>query len=106
MEARVWSDERVLELLRNRYVLVALYVDDRTEADASDWVTVQGKVLKTIGRINAHIAETRYGISAEPAYLLQSPSGDLLAPVYGYNLNPDLFVRFLQEGLDRMGHGE
>ena len=106
MEARVWSDERVLELLRNHYVPVALYVDDRTEAEASDWVTVSGKVLKTIGRINAHIAETRYGVSAEPAYLLQAPSGELLAPVYGYNLNPDLFVRFLQQGLDRMRSGK
>ncbi|MCR5713831.1 MAG: thioredoxin family protein [Bacteroidales bacterium] len=106
MEARVWSDERVLELLRDHYVPVALYVDDRTEAEASDWVTVSGKVLKTIGRINAHIAETRYGVSAEPAYLLQSPSGELLAPVYGYNLNPDLFVRFLQQGLERMRGGE
>ena len=55
MEARVWSDPRVLDILRNEYVIVALYADDKLKVAEEDWVTTEsGKVLKTLGKINSY----------------------------------------------------
>ena len=53
MEQRVWSDPRVLEILRRDYVIVALYVDDKTELPEQEWITTEsGRVLKSLGKIN------------------------------------------------------
>ncbi len=101
MEARVWSDERVLDMLRNEYVVVALYCDDRMNVAESDWVvTENGKVLKTLGKINSHIALTEYGVNAQPYYVLQGRGGQVLVPPRGYNLDIDAFVEFLKSGVE------
>ena len=100
MEARVWSDPRVLEILRNDYVVVALYCDDKKQADRSDWITSGDRVLKTIGKINSHIAYTVYGVNAQPCYVLEGDGGRLLADPRSYDLDTDAFVAFLQKGLD------
>ncbi|MBQ5807270.1 MAG: thioredoxin family protein, partial [Tidjanibacter sp.] len=76
MEARVWSDERVLESLRRDYVVVALYSDDKMALPESEWLTTAGgKTLKSLGKKNAYIVGTRYGISSQPAYLLLDAEG-------------------------------
>lgn len=102
MEARVWSDPRVLKILKEKYIIVALYNDDKQKLDQSDWVTdVQtGKVYKDLGRANSYIARTRWGVNAQPNYILLSPSGEQLVPVRGYDLSVDGFIAFLQSGLD------
>ncbi len=102
MEARVWSDPRVLKILKEKYIIVALYNDDKQKLDQSDWVTDSqtGKVYKDLGRANSYIARTRWGVNAQPNYILLSPSGEQLVPVRGYDLSVDGFIAFLQSGLD------
>ena len=102
MEQRVWSDPRVLDILRNEYVLVALYVDDKTKLDESEWLTTpEGKTLKEIGRVNSYIARTRFGVNAQPNYALLDSDGNQLVPVRGYNLSVDGFIAFLNSGLKK-----
>lgn len=103
MEARVWSDPQVLQLLRDEYVLVALYCDIKDKLPESEWVTTaSGKVLKDVGRKNSWIARERFGVNSQPNYALLSPEGELLVPVRGYDLSIDGFVTFLKSGLTSM----
>ena len=100
MEARVWSDPRVLELLRDRFVLVALHNDDKTRLPESQWVTTEeGRVLKDVGRVNSYIARQRFGVNSQPNYALLDASGKLLAPVRGYNLSINGYIDFLNQAL-------
>lgn len=95
MEARVWSDATVLASLREDFVICLLYCDDRSEALPQDWITTEsGRILKTIGKINAHIANENYGINAQPYYVIQTPEGKVLAK-RGYNLDAAAFKRWL-----------
>lgn len=98
MEMRVWSDPRVLEILRNDYVIVALYCDDKMEVSEADWLTVGDKTLKTLGKINSHIAFSQYGVNAQPCYVLEGNNGRLLAEPRGYDLDVEAFIAFLEEG--------
>ena len=101
MEQRVWSDPRVLEILRDRYIIVALYNDDKTPLDEADWVTTEsGRVLKDLGRVNSYIARERFGVNAQPNYILLAPDGTQLAPPRGYNLDIEDFLAFLAKGLE------
>lgn len=100
MESRVWSDPQVLEILRNDYVIVALYCDDKKQADESDWIVTGDRTLKSIGKINSHIAYTDYGVNAQPCYVLEGRDGQLLAEPRSYDLDIDAFVRFLKSGLE------
>ncbi|MEN6456473.1 MAG: cytochrome c biogenesis protein CcdA [Prolixibacteraceae bacterium] len=101
MEAAVWSDPRVLQRLRNDYVVIALYVDDKTTLPESEWITsaYDGKVKKTIGKKYADFQITRFGVNAQPYYVLLDHNGNLLIDPKAYDLNPDHFVQFLDEGL-------
>ncbi len=96
MEARVWSDPRVLQRLRDNYVIVSLYVDDKTKLPESQWVTTDtGKVLKDVGRVNSYLVLERFGVNAQPNYFLLDGEGAILAGPRGYNLDTDAFVKFL-----------
>ena len=96
MEARVWSDPRVLQLLRRDYVIVSLYVDDKTKLPESEWVTTdKGKVLKDVGRVNSHLVLERFGVNSQPNYFLLDGEGNTLRGPRGYNLDTDAFVNFL-----------
>lgn len=100
MEARVWSDPQVLDILRNDYVIVALYSDDKKVLPESDWVTTDtGKVLKSLGKINSYYALKTYGVNAQPYYVLQGRDGKTLVPPKGYDLNVGNFVEFLKSGV-------
>ena len=102
MEARVWSDPRVLKILSEDYVIVALYNDDKQKLDEKDYVTdaQSGKVYKDLGRANSYLARSLWGVNAQPNYILLSPEGEQLVPVRGYDLSVDGFIAFLQSGLD------
>ena len=107
MEARVWSDARVLDILRNEYVIVALYADDKLKVDEADWVTTEaGKVLKTLGKINSHYALTTYGVNAQPYYVLQGNEGTPMVAPRGYDLDVQGFIDFLQSGVDAYKAGK
>lgn len=100
MEARVWSDPQVLDLLRNDFVVVALYSDDKKQLPESDWITTEhGKVLKGMGKINAYRVHKLFGINAQPYYMILGADGEQLVPGRGYDLNVDRFVAFLQGGI-------
>jgi thiol:disulfide interchange protein len=100
MEAVVWSDPQVLQRLRNDFVVVALYVDDKTELQESEWITssYDGKVKKTIGKRNSDIQITNLKNNAQPFYVLVGKDEKVLAWPYGYDRNPEKFVKFLDQG--------
>ena len=102
MESRVWSAPQVLDMLKNDYVVVALYTDDKQKLDKEDWVTdaETGKVYKDLGRANSYIARTLWNVNAQPNYVLLSADGEILAPVRGYDLSVEGFVEFLKGGLE------
>ena len=101
MEARVWSDPEVLEILRNDYVICALYSDDKKVLPEEDWVTTDaGKVLKSLGKINSYYALKTYGVNAQPYYVLQGADGQPLVEPRGYDLDIQGFVEFLRSGVE------
>lgn len=102
MEANVWSDPSVLKILRENYVIIALYVDDKKELPEDQWIVdKRGKTQKTIGKINAAWQIERFGINAQPYYCLLNPSTDgLLVQPRAYNLDVAGFVQFLESGLE------
>ena len=105
MEQRVWSDPKVQDIMKNDYVMVFLYNDDKTKLDKEDWVTTKdGKTLKDIGRINSYIVRERFNVNAQPNYALLSSDGDLLVPVRGYDLSVDGFVEFLKSGIEKFNN--
>ena len=101
MEARVWSDPAVLDILSNEYVICALYTDDKMTLPESEWVTTDnGTVLKSLGKINAHYALTRFGVNAQPYYVIQGKDEQVLVEPRGYNLDVAQFVEFLKSGVE------
>lgn len=100
MEAVVWSDPAVLERLRNDFVIVALYVDDKTELSENEWITSKydGKVKKTIGKKNADLQIANLDNNAQPFYVLMGPDEKVLAWPYGYDRSVEKFVKFLEQG--------
>ncbi len=102
MESRVWSDPKVLSMLKNDFVIVALYNDDKQKLPKDKYVTdaETGKVYKDLGRANSYIARTLWNVNAQPNYVLLSPDGEMLVPVRGYDLSIPGFIEFLQSGLD------
>lgn len=100
MESRVWSDPQVLKILRDDYVIVALYADDKKVLPEEEWVTTEtGKVLKSLGKINSHYALKTYGVNAQPYYVLQGRDGKILVTPRGYDLNVQNFIDYLQSGI-------
>ncbi|MBO7562954.1 MAG: thioredoxin family protein [Bacteroidales bacterium] len=101
MEARVWSDPKVLEMLRNDFVICSLYGDDKMDVLPEDYVTLEdGKVLKGMGKINSRFVMEKFSANAQPFYLVLDSDGNTLSGPVGYNLNVDNYVDFLQKGLD------
>ena len=100
MEARVWSDPAVLSRLQNDYVVVALYVDDKTELPESDWYTstYDNKVKKSIGAQNADLQITKYNNNAQPHYCLVDSNGKLLVSPKNYDRSIENFTAFLDAG--------
>lgn len=100
MEAVVWSDPAVLQRLNNDFIVVALYVDDKTPLPENEWVTSKydGKVKKTIGKRNADIQIANLENNAQPYYVLVGKDEKVLAWPYAYNRDPQRFVEFLERG--------
>jgi thiol:disulfide interchange protein len=100
MEANVWSDPQVLEKLKNDFVVVALYVDDKTELPEKDWYTsgTDNKVKKTIGKQNADLQITNLNNNAQPYYVLVGKDEKVLAWPKAYDKNVKNFLNFLESG--------
>ncbi len=100
MEARVWSDPQVLKRLKEDYVVVALYVDDKTELPENQWYTssYDNKVKKTIGKQNADLQIANLNNNAQPFYVLVGNDERVLVSPKPYDLNVENFVKYLDEG--------
>jgi thiol:disulfide interchange protein len=100
MEAVVWSDPQVLKRLKNDFVVVALYVDDKTELPEGEWYTskVDGKVKKTIGKQNADLQIANLNNNAQPFYILLGDDERVLAWPKAYDKSVPGFVDFLESG--------
>jgi thiol:disulfide interchange protein len=100
MEANVWADPQVLERLKNDFVVVALYVDEKTELPENQWYTstYDNKVKKTIGKQNADLQITRLNNNAQPFYVLLGKDERVLAWPKAYDSSVENFVEFLETG--------
>jgi len=102
MEARVWSDPKVLHLLREEFIVIALYVDDKKTMDEEEWYVSKydGKKKKTIGKKNADFQISKFGENTQPNYVILGHDGEKLVEPHYYDLNVEHFVDFLQSGLE------
>ncbi len=102
MEQRVWSDPSVLSRLSENFVLVALYVDDRTKLPEKNWYksSFDGKIKKTIGQKNADFQITRFNNNAQPFYVILNTDEKLLEKPKAYELNVIHFTEFLDQSLE------
>jgi thiol:disulfide interchange protein DsbD len=105
MEARVWSKPEVLKRLKNDYVVIALYVDDRHELPKNEhYVSKYDKqVKKTIGEQNADFQIVKFNNNAQPYYCLLDHEGELLVTPQAYNTDIQNFINFLDEGKTNFG---
>lgn len=105
MESSVWSDPQVLQRLRNEYVIISLYVDDRTRLSEKDqYVSDFGgreRRIRTIGNKWSDFQARRYGVNSQPYYILLDHNEKPLAEPYGYNSNVEKFLGFLNLGLEK-----
>ena len=101
MEAKVWSDPEVLKRLRENFVIISLYTDDRTQLPESEWITsaVDGKVKKTIGKINEDLEISKYKTNALPLYVITDHEGNPLNKPMPTNLNIEEYKKWLDEGV-------
>ena len=97
MEENVWVDPQVLKRLKEDFVMVALYIDERLELPESEWYTssYDGKVKKTLGKQNADFQITRFNNNAQPYYVILDHNEELLAKPRGYNTDVSGFIEFL-----------
>jgi thiol:disulfide interchange protein len=97
MEENVWVNPQVLKRLREDFVMVALYIDERLELPESEWYTssYDGKMKKTLGKQNADFQITRFNNNAQPYYVILDHQEQLLAKPRGYNTDIAAFVEFL-----------
>ena len=101
MESRVFSDPAIKSLLNNKFVFVSIYGDVKTEVAEQDWVTLpNGKVLKSLGKINTNYIMERYKVNAMPYYIIVDAQGNEVVEPRGYDLDKDAFVQFLNNAVE------
>ena len=101
MEASVWTDPKVKQIIENDYVLITLIVDDKTPLKETITIQEYGKTrkLKTVGDKWSYLQRSKFGSNAQPYYVLLNGEGMPLAPSYAYDESVDKYVAFLQLGL-------
>lgn len=103
MEATVWADPRVSSKLRNDYVLISLYVDDKTPLKAPMVVTDENgneKTLRTVGAKWSYLQSHKFGANAQPFYVAIDPTtGKPLTGSRGHNKDVQAYIDFLNQGL-------
>ena len=101
MEAAVWSDPQVADILNNRYILISLYVDDKTPLDTPIEVEENGKqrTLRTVGDKWSYLQRVKFGANAQPFYVLLNEEGHPLAGSRSYDEDIQAYIEFLNKGL-------
>ena len=100
MEAAVWTDTRVKQLIDNDFVLITLFVDDKTKLPQIIEIEENGRprTLKTIGDKWSYLQRSKFGANAQPFYVILDNEGNPLSPSYAYNENISKYIRFLEDG--------
>lgn len=100
MEARVWSKDKVRDILANDYVVISLYVDDKTiNLPETEQFYKNGRLVTTLAKKNSWIQECYFDANAQPQYALLDNEGNLLQPTRTYDLDDAAYVSFLENGL-------
>ncbi len=101
MEAAVWIDPKVKNMLENDYVLITLMVDDKASLPKTLEIKEHGKTrkLRTIGDKWSYLQRSKFGANAQPFYVLLDNEGKPLGPSYAYDENVDNYLKFLKNGL-------
>ncbi|MEN9369244.1 MAG: hypothetical protein RI952_109 [Bacteroidota bacterium] len=103
MENSVWPNEEVLKRLKNDFVVISLYVDDRTELPENEKYTstYTGKKIKNLGNRNVDLQVTKFNNNAQPLYVIVDNDGNALAAPYAYNEDIAAYVNFLDSGKEK-----
>ncbi len=105
MEAAVWTDPQVAGLMKEKYVLITLYVDEKTPLPEK--ITVKENdadvTLRTVGDRWSYLQRSKFGANAQPFYVLLDNEGHPLTGSYSYNEDVPAYRRFLEEGLRQYG---
>jgi len=101
MEAKVWSDSRVQQRLRDNFVIIALYCDDRTKLPEEEWYTspFDNKVKNTIGKVNTDLEIRMFGTNTQPLYVIVDHDGNMLGEKMEHNLNVEEYLNWMDKGL-------
>ena len=101
MEATVWSEPQVLDLIRNKVVLASLYVDDRTELPVEEQITstIDGKIKNTLGRKLRDYQLSNFGVASQPYYVLIDHNQEILVKPVG-ECSTEEFMEFLTKGIE------
>ena len=99
MEAAVWTDPQVSRIISDRYILVSLYVDDKTPLKRPVSVVENGTNvrIRTVGDKWSFLQRYKFGANAQPFYVIVDSQGKLIAGPYGFNADPERFCEFLIE---------
>lgn len=102
MEANVWTDPKVATLLKKDFVMVELFVDDRTELEKEEQYvsTYSGKNINTIGKKNSDFQAATFNSNSQPLYVIVDTEGNVLLPPSGADYDVDSYANYLQKGLD------
>lgn len=101
MEAAVWTDDRVKDIINNDYILIQLFVDDKTPLPEPIEVTQNGQTrkLRTVGDKWSYLQSTKFGAQAQPFYVLLDHEGKPLNSSASYDEDIDKYIKFLETGL-------
>ncbi|MBE8722592.1 protein-disulfide reductase DsbD family protein [Sphingobacterium pedocola] len=102
MEADVWSDQKIRNLINQEFILVELYVDehDLKLPEAEQYISPQtGRKINTVGKKNTDFQISKFGSNSQPLYALVGNDGELLVPSSGANYAIDQYAAFLQSGI-------
>ncbi len=108
MEADVWADNNVLKLLKEDFVIISLYVDDRTELPENEQFTstLGGKErkIRTIGQKWSNFEAEKFGMNSQPFYVILNTEGNkLIEETFAFNPNAEAFFNFLKKGKESFG---
>lgn len=98
MEASVWTDRRVAEIINGQYILTSLFVDDKTPIKENVWVTENGTKVKirTVGDKWSLLQRYKFGANAQPFYVIVDSKGNLQSGPYTFDPNVENFLNFLK----------
>lgn len=103
MEAEVFSNPKVQQILNNDFVIVALYTDDKFELPQSEWVTKpDGKVLKRMDEKNQDFQISKFDSNSLPLYAILDSQGNILGKPLEFTRDANEFLKFLQTGKDAL----